>query len=109
MENTALQSIKPNSNLGLSEATREISTGLFNEFVEWIDRNEKTTRTYLTNLRQGLFNGRASGHKIRPGIPGRMGIQDGQDRAAHKDKLQAEHYCAVSAERLPVFQMDGSK
>lgn len=29
-----------------------ITAGLFNDFVKWIDRNEKTTRTYLTNLRQ---------------------------------------------------------
>lgn len=26
--------------------------GLFNDFVSWIDRSEKTTRSYLTNLRQ---------------------------------------------------------
>ncbi len=25
---------------------------LFNDFVEWIDRSEKTTRSYLTNLKQ---------------------------------------------------------
>lgn len=28
------------------------NTGLFNDFVAWIDRSEKTTRSYLTNLRQ---------------------------------------------------------
>jgi len=49
MENTALQAITPQET-----AAREISTGLFYEFTEWIDRNEKTTRTYLTNLRQFL-------------------------------------------------------
>ena len=32
--------------------TREITTALFEDFVQFIDRGEKTTRTYLTNLRQ---------------------------------------------------------
>ena len=31
---------------------QEITTGLFNDFVNWIDRSEKTTRSYLTNLKQ---------------------------------------------------------
>lgn len=31
---------------------QEITTALFNDFVRFIDRSEKTTRTYLTNLRQ---------------------------------------------------------
>ncbi len=31
---------------------QEITTALFNDFVAFIDRSEKTTRTYLTNLRQ---------------------------------------------------------
>ena len=30
----------------------DITTALFNDFVSFIDRSEKTTRTYLTNLRQ---------------------------------------------------------
>lgn len=47
MINTSLQAYTPQE-----ISTREINTGLFNEFVDWIDRNEKTTRTYLTNLRQ---------------------------------------------------------
>lgn len=31
---------------------RDISPDLFSEFVAWIDRSEKTTRTYIINLRQ---------------------------------------------------------
>lgn len=31
---------------------QEFTTGLFDDFVRWIDRSEKTTRSYLTNLRQ---------------------------------------------------------
>ena len=31
-----------------------INEGLFNEFVRWINREEKTTRTYLKNLKQFL-------------------------------------------------------
>lgn len=32
--------------------TRQLQESLFNDFVSYIDRGEKTTRTYLTNLRQ---------------------------------------------------------
>ena len=31
---------------------QEFNPGLFNDFVSWIDRSEKTTRSYLTNLKQ---------------------------------------------------------
>lgn len=31
---------------------QEFSSSLFTEFVKWIDRSEKTTRSYLTNLKQ---------------------------------------------------------
>lgn len=31
---------------------QQFNTGLFNDFVAWLDRSEKTTRSYLTNLRQ---------------------------------------------------------
>lgn len=31
---------------------QELTTGLFMDFVAWIDRSEKTTRTYIVNLRQ---------------------------------------------------------
>ena len=37
--------------VGLMPA-REITTALFEDFVQFLDRGEKTTRTYLTNLRQ---------------------------------------------------------
>ena len=30
----------------------DLQTSLFNEFISFIDRGEKTTRTYITNLRQ---------------------------------------------------------
>lgn len=33
-------------------ATQDFNNSLFNDFVAWIDRSEKTTRSYLTNLRQ---------------------------------------------------------
>lgn len=36
----------------VSYPTTEIRPALFSEFVSWIDRGEKTTRSYLTNLRQ---------------------------------------------------------
>lgn len=47
MENTAIITYQTQET-----TTQEINAGLFNDFVSWIDRNEKTTRTYLTNLRQ---------------------------------------------------------
>ena len=31
---------------------QDFNPGLFDDFVAWIDRSEKTTRTYLTNLKQ---------------------------------------------------------
>lgn len=35
------------------EATgRQFTPGLFTQFVQWIDRGERTTRTYIINLRQ---------------------------------------------------------
>ena len=36
---------------GLTPA-QEFSPELFNDFIQWIDRGEKTTRSYLTNLKQ---------------------------------------------------------
>lgn len=35
-----------------AQEVQEITTALFNDFVAYIDRGERTTRTYLTNLRQ---------------------------------------------------------
>lgn len=32
--------------------SRELSQDLFSDFISWIDRGEKTTKTYITNLRQ---------------------------------------------------------
>ena len=34
------------------QQAQQFNTGLFDDFVRWIDRSEKTTRSYLTNLRQ---------------------------------------------------------
>lgn len=31
---------------------QEITNGLFSDFIRWIDRSEKTTKTYIVNLRQ---------------------------------------------------------
>lgn len=36
-------------------APRQLNNSLFAEFVAWIDRSEKTTRTYLTNLKQFML------------------------------------------------------
>ena len=38
----------------IAAAGTQINEGLFNEFVRWINREEKTTRTYLKNLKQFL-------------------------------------------------------
>lgn len=38
--------------LAPAQEVQEITAALFNDFVAFIDRGEKTTRTYLTNLRQ---------------------------------------------------------
>ena len=40
---TAYQQITP---------TQDLTPKLFNDFVTWIDRGEKTTKTYIKNLRQ---------------------------------------------------------
>ena len=40
---TAYQQITP---------TRDLTPQLFSDFVAWIDRGEKTTKTYIKNLRQ---------------------------------------------------------
>ena len=38
----------------ITTGTREICTALFMEFAAWINRSEKTTRTYIKNLKQFL-------------------------------------------------------
>lgn len=37
---------------GQIQQAQDFNPGLFAQFVQWIDRSEKTTRSYLTNLRQ---------------------------------------------------------
>ena len=65
---------------GLQPA-REITTALFNDFVSFIDRTERTTKTYLTNLRQFMawLRYRAIAR------PGRGDI------ISYRDWLQTEH------------------
>lgn len=36
----------------ITAPAQELTAGLFMDFVKWIDRGEKTTRTYIVNLRQ---------------------------------------------------------
>ena len=62
-------------------ATREIGTGLFMEFAEWINRSEKTTRTYIKNLKQFLAWLRYAGITA----PAR------KDILSYKEWLAAEH------------------
>lgn len=76
MENTSLMA---QSTQGI--AAQDITTGLFNSFVEWIDRSEKTTRTYLTNLRQFMAWLRYTA-TTRP---------TRQDIILYRDYLTAEH------------------
>ena len=47
-----MESIAVYTRQQITAPAQEITTGLFNDFVSWIDRSEKTTRSYLTNLRQ---------------------------------------------------------
>lgn len=47
-----MESIAVYNGQQLTVQAQEITTTLFNDFVSWIDRSEKTTRSYLTNLRQ---------------------------------------------------------
>lgn len=82
------------NNLSLSAEYRpqkitgqDITTGLFNDFVEWIDRNPKTTRTYLTNLRQFM----AWLKYAQITRPTRQDIQ------AYRDYLITEHEAIIYA------------
>lgn len=36
----------------ITAPAQQLSAGMFRDFVAWIDRSEKTTRSYLTNLKQ---------------------------------------------------------
>lgn len=49
---------------------QELTPGLFLDFVAWIDRGDKTTRSYLTNLRQFMawLKYRAISRPARPDI-----------------------------------------
>lgn len=59
----------------------EINAALFNDFVSWIDRSEKTTRSYLVNLQQFMAWLRFAGIS-RP---------QRQDIIAYREWLTAEH------------------
>lgn len=41
-----------NGEMIITTQTAQLRAGLFDEFIRYIDRGEKTTRTYFTNLRQ---------------------------------------------------------
>lgn len=51
---------------GQIEPAQDITTGLFNDFVSWIDRSPNTTMAYLINLRQFMLWLQDNGIK-RPG------------------------------------------
>ena len=59
----------------------DLQTSLFNEFISFIDRGEKTTRTYITNLRQfaAWLKYASIARPIR------------QDIISYRDYLSAEH------------------
>ena len=59
----------------------DLQTSLFNEFISFIDRGEKTTRTYITNLRQfaAWLKYASIARPIR------------QDIISYRDYLGAEH------------------
>ncbi|MBQ2152515.1 MAG: tyrosine-type recombinase/integrase [Clostridia bacterium] len=40
------------NNTGLTIPKQDLTPSLFDSFIKWIDRGEKTTRTYIVNLRQ---------------------------------------------------------
>ena len=40
------------NNTGLMIPKQDLTPSLFDSFIRWIDRGEKTTRTYIVNLRQ---------------------------------------------------------
>ena len=40
------------NNTGLMIPKQDLTPSLFDSFIKWIDRGEKTTRTYIVNLRQ---------------------------------------------------------
>lgn len=61
--------------------TQDIKPALFTDFVKWIDRNEKTTQTYLTNLKQFAAWMKYRGIK-RP---------ERADIISYRDWLQTEH------------------
>lgn len=60
---------------------QQFDPGLFNDFVRWIDRSEKTTRTYLMNLKQFM----AWLQYAEVTAPTR------QDILSYRDWLTAEH------------------
>ena len=65
----------------LTSTGPEINADLFNDFVNWIDRSEKTTRTYLVNLRQFMAWLKYAGIS-RP---------QRQDIISYREWLTAEH------------------
>lgn len=68
-------------------AAQEFNPGLFNDFIAWIDRSEKTTRSYITNLRQFIAWLKYSAVKN----PAR------QDVISYRQWLLAEHDAIILA------------
>ena len=64
-----------------SAELQTLQPSLFDEFIEYIDRGEKTTRTYITNLRQFIAYMNYSG----------ITEPTRQDITAYRDYLQSEH------------------
>lgn len=69
----------------------EINTALFSDFVRWIDRSPKTTRSYLVNLRQFMAWLRYAGIS-RP---------QRQDIILYREWLTAEHDAIMYAPETP--------
>ena len=66
---------------GAAASRRELSPELFERFVKWIDRSEKTARTYIVNLRQFVAWLRCSS----------ITSPTREDVIAYRDYLAAEH------------------
>ena len=93
--------ISYNGNQLAAVPAQEITAGLFNDFVSWIDRSEKTTRSYLTNLRQFMAWLKYSG--IRS--PQR------DDIILYREWLTAEHEAIVYAPETVtgwIYRTDGA-
>lgn len=84
---------------GQIQQAQDFNPGLFAQFVQWIDRSEKTTRSYLTNLRQFMawLNYAAIRNPQR------------QDILSYRDWLSGEHEAITLAPGTGwTFRTDGA-